>query len=498
MRIAVRCLIAATLTGLVAAPAVARARAGQLSLEPYVFESDGGERIEAERGRLLVPEDRSRPTDRLVELAFVRFRSTSATPGSPIVYLAGGPGGSGIEAAHGSRFPLFMALRAVGDVIALDQRGTGRSLPELSCPQTLGAPLDRPGSAADLLRRYRERSRACVAHWSAQGVSLSAYNTVESAEDLETLRVALGAPRLTLWGISYGTHLALAYLRRHSERVDRAILAGVEGPDHTYKLPAAIERVLSEVARRSNADPGSRAAIGELVPALERLVDELDRRPLRVELEEPETKRSVGVAIGGFDLRRIVGQILGGNPEYLPAAVAHLARRDAASPIVRRMAELLREERAGSIGSAMTFSMDCASGASSRRLAKIRAQARRAPFGSALDFPFPEVCDAWPGEELGPGFRAPVRSRAPVLLISGTLDARTPPANATEVLLGLRNGRHLVIDGAAHSDPLFLSSPLILERMLAFLRGERVELRPIVVPLRFVPAGAPEVDAAKH
>ena len=102
-----------------------------------------------------------------------------------------------------------------------------------------------------------------------------------------------------------------------------------------------------------------------------------------------------------------------------------------------------------------------------------------------------------PGEPIA-GFHAPVRSSAPVLLISGTLDARTPPANADEILRGLPNGNHLVIEGAAHSDPLFLSSPLILDRMQAFLRGEPVDLRPIVVPLHFVPAGAAKGAAAKR
>jgi pimeloyl-ACP methyl ester carboxylesterase len=59
----------------------------------------------------------------LIELAFVRFKSTAKNPGPPIVYLAGGSGGSGIGAARGSRFPLFMALREIADVIAFDQSG---------------------------------------------------------------------------------------------------------------------------------------------------------------------------------------------------------------------------------------------------------------------------------------------------------------------------------------------------------------------------------------
>ena len=80
-------------------------------------------------GRLTEPENRRSPNGKTVELAFVRFKKTGTSPGTPIVYLAGGPGGSGIAAAQGTRFSLFMAMREFGDVIAFDQRGTGSSKP---------------------------------------------------------------------------------------------------------------------------------------------------------------------------------------------------------------------------------------------------------------------------------------------------------------------------------------------------------------------------------
>src|SRR5687768_17162800 len=116
-------------------------RAGDLTIKPYVFQPQSGEKVDAEFGVLLVPENRSDPKSNLIELAFVRFKSTSKNPGPPIVYLAGGPGGSGIGAARGSRFPLFMAMREIGDVIAFDQRGIGMSKPNIGCIQTIDMPL---------------------------------------------------------------------------------------------------------------------------------------------------------------------------------------------------------------------------------------------------------------------------------------------------------------------------------------------------------------------
>src|SRR5438045_3908040 len=133
-----------------------------MTIEPYLFETADGQTVQAERGRLVVPENRSNPRGRLIELAFVRFKATAAKPGPPVVYLAGGPGGSGITTAGGPRFHLFMAMRAVGDVIALDQRGVGQSKPSLACPESLNYPLDRPGTREEMLRLFRERSRSCA------------------------------------------------------------------------------------------------------------------------------------------------------------------------------------------------------------------------------------------------------------------------------------------------------------------------------------------------
>jgi hypothetical protein len=60
----------------------------------------------------------------------------------------------------------------------------------------------------------------------------------------------------------------------------------------------------------------------------------------------------------------------------------------------------------------------------------------------------------------------------PALFISGELDSRTPPANAEDVRRGFRTSGHLVLEGAGHDNDLFLASPVIIERITGFLRGE--------------------------
>lgn len=81
------------------------------------------------------------------------------------------------------------------------------------------------------------------------------------------------------------------------------------------------------------------------------------------------------------------------------------------------------------LGNAMSYGMDCASGASSSRLARINREEERTVFGSAINLPFPDICEAWGVKPLPGGFRRAIASKVPVLIISGTIDGRTPVNN---------------------------------------------------------------------
>lgn len=461
---------------------------GPLTLTPIRFaQTDymlipGPKKIDAEEGRLRVPLWHDGRSADSITIHFVRFESTSEHPGPPIVYLAGGPGGSGTWSSSGDRWNLFQELRQLGDVIALDQRGTYYSDPYLLCPGSWDYPLDQPADAAVLAAAMKPFLEACYEHWS-DSVDVDAFNTVESADDLDDLRVALGADRLVLWGISYGTHLALAYIRQHPDRVASAILAGVEGPDHSYKLPANLDKILLRVDSAMKADAKLREVMPDFVGELLAFLAELEREPARVEIRDPETGEMRTVVIGADDIRRGIFGELGEREDIveLPARAIPVMRR-----VFSEIAPGVASSRLGNRERAMALAMDCASGATVERLALIKQQAETAILGDVGSVGIETECAGWPHMDLGDDFRSPVQSDVPVLFISGTLDIRTPPSNAEEVRQGFANSHHLVIEGGSHDDDLFLSSPVILETMLAFLQGEReLSDRVILEPLRF-------------
>ena len=484
-----RCGCALILLILATVAIAAQQKSGTLKLKPHTFENGKGEKTAAEFGTLLVPEKRSDPDSNLIELAFVRFKSTAKTPGPPIVYLAGGPGGSGIDAASGSRFPMFMALREIGDVIAFDQRGTGYSKPNLGCYERLSLPLDVVPSKEAAIKELSKNAAACSFYWrKVQRVDLTGYNTNESADDLEDLRKALGVPKISLVSISYGTHLAFATMRRHPKSISQAILAGTEGPDHTYKLPSNIQRHLEDLAAVVKADPEIGKEIPDLLRLIKTVFDRLDAKPEVVEITDSRTKQKVQITVNKFVMQFIVANNIGTTvTANFPAFFYRASKGDFTNP-----AQVWLNISRQGIGSAMSFMMDCASGQTTARREQIQREAKGTLLEDFFNLPFPEICEQWKAPDLGDEFRSPLRSDIPVLFISGTLDARTPVDNAEEYRKGFSRSTHMIIEGAVHSDPLFLSSPKIQEGMLEFLRGQAVTTTKITLPpMKFAPLAPP-------
>lgn len=464
-RAAARLLAALCLALAGAAPVLAGDVHAPLAFVPYGFETEEHGTIGAEVAFLTVPRRHGEPEGPRMRLRVVRLPATGGDGRTaPVVYLAGGPGGSGVGTARGPRWPVFDRVRRETDVLLLDQRGTGLSEPPPPCPHVHrfddAQPLERDATLAAL----RVTAARCIAYWRQEGIDLAAYTTAESAGDIEHLRRALGLPRISLWGMSYGTHLAMASVRLHGAGIDRIVLIGAEGPDHTLKLPLASDALLAELAVVAKGDgfddlPGSA------------------RRVLEALRHQPGQGRSLMhggrlVTIGEYDAQMAIAASLGrrSTQRLLP-----LALRDAERGDYGLMADIVLAVR-GQLGEfrAMPLAMEVASGQSANRRALAEAQARESMFGDAINFPFPVLGHGLGLVDLGEAFRAPLRSEVPVLFVSGTLDGRTPPANVHALQPGFSDSRHLLVRGASHDDELWLGHSDIAGHMADFLAGRPV------------------------
>ncbi|HEY6066039.1 MAG TPA: alpha/beta fold hydrolase, partial [Thermoanaerobaculia bacterium] len=363
------------------APATVAAPPGRLRFESiWLAPRDGSSPVAAEMGHLTVLENRSRPAGAVIELAFVRFKTTASHAGTPVVWLAGGPGGSGSQDAEGPILPLFQAIAAHSDVIALDQRGMGHSEPRLECPGNFDLPLDHPMERDLVLAAFREKARQCRTHWTARGVDLASYNTVESARDIEDLRRALGAPRVSLLAGSYGTHLALATIRLFETSIERAVLFGVQGPDHMERLPGDYQDVMLQVDQMVKRTPLLVERMPSFLGAVQTVMAKLEQDPVRADAVDPVTGNHRTVTLGKFDLQCFTRNLLASREQIsrLPGIYLAMLEGD-----FQELASSSLAGRRSAAPPAVDFTMRCASGASEARRAKVRAQAESTLLGDA-------------------------------------------------------------------------------------------------------------------
>ena len=273
---------------------------------PCQFQIPPGQTVEC--GYLIVPEDRGQSGGPTIRLHVGVFRSQSGDEApDPIVYLAGGPGENALELVpltFNQRFAPFLADR---DFIMFDQRGTGLSQPALDCPEhveTALDTLDQDLSVEEQLTLETEAILACRDRLVSEGVNLAAYNSAENAADLSDLRQALGYDEWNLYGISYGTRLALTTMRDFPEGIRSVIL------DSSYPLQVNLYTALTANARRAfnvlfdgcAAEPTCNAAYPELEATFFELVEQLSDTPVTRSITNPRTGESFDKLISGTRL----------------------------------------------------------------------------------------------------------------------------------------------------------------------------------------------------
>lgn len=453
----------------------------------FRFTAGNGESTDAFRGFFLVPENRQRAGSRLLKLHYVRFPAKTAQPGAPIVYLSGGPGGSGIHTAKGPRFPLFTGLTAQADVIALDQRGAGLSADVKPCQSSVVVPTNQRIDEPQFAALYQQAAAECQQRWQQQGVDLLGYTTVQNALDLDALRQHLGADKVTLWGISYGTHLALAASKLFPERLDKLVLASVEGLDQTVKMPAQTQLYLTRLQQRIALDPALQARFPDIAALMQQVLTQLDKTPLLLSLKQADGS-SRDFLFQRLHLQLLTSMSLA-DPNQRIGRLLQLyqglqAQPEAMKPVLAEIlgTGLLDGYVAGPIElQPMSLLMDVASGITAPRLQQYQQQQPSALLGGMLNFPMPQLNGTVPGLDLGDAFRQEAVHAIPTLVLSGTLDGRTYLAEQQQAVAGLTARQQVTVQYGGHN--LLESSPEVLAVIQQFIHSGKVSQQQIELPL---------------
>lgn len=409
-------------------------------------------------GWLVVPENRHDTKSHLIRLPFVIEKSRNPdAPKDPILFTAGGPGGSTLWAAKRRAHQPLLDDR---DLILFEQRGTHWAQPSLEAPEVdaalrsgWGARLDgRPDPVV-----MKKALQAARARFEAAGVDLSGYTTEESAADIADLQRLLGLPALNLYGVSYSTKLVLTVLRDHPGGIRSALLDSTLTPESNWdeEAPANILEVLRRAIAAGARDPKLGAACADLEARFLKAAARANRHPVVVAIKNPVDGSPLTARLDGAGLMSAVyaGLETAGGIRPTLAAMDAACRGD-----FKPLAPMVAMDWGSSQGAAwgMRLSVWSNEELPFERLPRILHPAGvpkplRGWFQAAVPL---EAMKAWPQGHPDPKENAPISSVVPILIASGEFDPDTPGKWARAAMAHLPNARLVFFPGMSHA-PLF-------------------------------------------
>ena len=425
-------------------------------------------------GNLVVPENRTDPDSRMIELHVIVIGTTSPDPApDPLLYLSGGPGSSIVETTS-FQLPLFEHFLAERDVIVFDQRGVGTSQPVLDCPedtQVVFETLNQHLTEEERKRIHVEALRACRDRLDQEGVDLTGYNTAENAADVRDLRNALGIREWNIYGVSYGTRLAMATMRDHPEGIRSVILDSAFPLDVDF-YPSIVpnaDRAFRKLFDECAANATCNKAYPDLEDKLYEVANLLDESPGRTTVLNPFSRQTHEVVVTGDRLVDTVFDALYVK-DFIPLLPELIYD---AGEYEFETFEIIFGTILGQIdfsSSGMYFSVNCADEASFSSEERVEASSRRHPRLAPFLEPDTlfDVCSFW-GANATPGLKeGTIPGHIPTLILAGDFDPITPPEWGRRAASVLAAGHLVEFPGAAHG--VVNSSGCSLDITLAFLQ----------------------------
>ena len=429
------------------------AQAGDLiDLKPCTYKA-GETEYSADCGTLVVPENRSDPSSRLIALPVIRVRTLSDSPAEPIFFLQGGPGGTNLQ------FEYLDGLVDRHDFVQVGYRGVDGSV-VLDCPEIGEAVSKSPGGVLSdaALDSYSEASARCAARLEAEGVDLAGYTMTEVIDDMEAARVAMGYDRINLLGESYGSRLEMIYEWMYPDSLHRVTIVAVNPPGHFLWEPENIDAQLGDYAELCARDAECSARTEDLIASMRHVSENMPERWLFFPID------AGGVKMVSFFMFMETIQPPG-TPVPLsgPAAIDMwlAAEEGDASGMA-----LLSMTRNMFLPNLFVYGDLLAKGGSGGDFAGRADDARTAldPPGSILGSPLSlyhwGMMRGWPVYLIPEQYLPLQTADVETLLVSGSIDFSTPPQFAAEELLPyLNNGEQVILKDFGHTETFWNTQP---------------------------------------
>ena len=431
------------------------------------------ESLNVECGYLTVPETRSAflgnfPSNRTLRIYVTIVKSLNENPSlDPIVFLYGGPGGNSGGILKGLGTPEVQDLLLnQSDFIVFDHRGTGFSEPALFAPEIDPLWSDaflKDFDADERAGRFVEAMLKARTRFVNADINLAAINTPEIAADLNDLRSALGYEKLNLWGISYGTRVALAAMRDYPESIRSVILDStvhIQVSQYIEAIPNALY-VYNLLFDAVAADPKAKAAYPDLKAVFYEVFERLKKKPVLIPAKHPMTNQAIKLRLTGEVLIGIfcIGFYSSEAISKMPNRIyqAYRGNYQQLAEILIRLLDHPPSDLAGR-SQGMYYCVNCCDDKVTGKTGEVIIKyAQKYPEMSSL--PLTEfalgkhitgIAAKWGARAAGPAEHKAVISDIPTLILAGEFDQNTPSYWGKLAGETLKNSHYIEFPGSGH------------------------------------------------
>lgn len=403
---------------------------------------------------LAMPIDAANPLLGTTRVAIGRVRAKNAKTRRGVLFVnPGGPGGSAIDLVRSIAEDRSSAEPGKGfddwDVVGVDPRGVGRS-DQIRCGTKLTELGINPFAAPTNDDRARARNawvQTCIA---LSGPLVLHSGTIDAADDLDRVRIALGEERIDFLGYSYGTVIGAVYAARYGRHVRSMVLDAAVDPS-LYGSSSFIVGAAAGMERRV-ADFSTSCSASEKCS----LRNASRATPEQISKSIDETIRLIEAKVSPEIGLRIRSQVYG--------LLEESANWAGAADYVTRLEKVLEADLAGVspssspvfdllTGNAAYWAVSCTDGAFPNSAtdftsASSAVQSNSPIVGSVMLY-LADLCVDWPAPR--PLGDLTAKTSLPVLVIGGLRDTRTPIEWSQGLVAQLGNARLVVRDGDGHA-----------------------------------------------
>jgi pimeloyl-ACP methyl ester carboxylesterase len=396
----------------------------------------GADTFDADFGTITVPENRSKASSRLISIPFLRIRSMARTPAEPIFCLAGGPGATNMSwSRHKAR--TFLSDH---DFVLVGYRGVdGSSV--LDCPEVADAMKgDGDLFAEESIMRIGRAWAADARRLTALGIDLDGYTMLETIDDNESVRKALGYERINLLSESYGTRVAYLYGLRYPRRIHRSAMIAVNPPGHFVWDSRMIDAQLKAYARLWSEDSAASLRSPDLYASMRTVLKDMPHRWLLFPIDPGKVRVTTFALLFHRETAARVfdAYVAAEHGDQSGLALMSLAYNYVV-PSMGTWGDFASKATSADLDTARDFHRDM--------------YPSGLPLGSPMNVLAwgPSAYGRWPTQRLSEEFRQLRPSDVETLLLSGNLDFSTPAENATRELLPcLTHGRQIILSDCGH------------------------------------------------